>query len=72
MYQCIKSLRKKTQRSVGSVANALQLSTNDYLALEQGGRQLLTLELITLSRLYSVSTDYIINLTDEMTPYTMN
>lgn len=72
MYQRIKSSRKKTQRSVGSVANALQLSTNDYLALEQGGRQLLTLELITLSRLYSVSTDYIINLTDEMTPYTMN
>lgn len=31
MYQRIKSLRKKTQRSVGSVANVLQLSTNDYL-----------------------------------------
>ncbi|MGX7348991.1 helix-turn-helix domain-containing protein [Dolosicoccus paucivorans] len=72
MYQRIKSLRKKTQRSVGSVASALQLSNDDYLALERGVRQLLTPELIALSRLYSVSTDYIINLTDEMTPYTMN
>lgn len=52
-----------------AVAEFLNVKQNTYSQYESGQRQIPIEALIELAKFYDVSVDYILNLTDEDTPY---
>ncbi len=63
MYQRIRDLREDHDMKQVEVASYLNCSQQVYSNYELGQRDIPTDILIKLSRLYSVSTDYILGLT---------
>ncbi len=70
MYRRFKDLREDSDYTQGYLANYLSCSQSAYSKIESGRRQLSIDYLINLSALYSVSTDYLLELTDY--PYRLN
>lgn len=64
MYKRIRDLREDRDFSQKFVANVLSFSHTNYAKIERGEVSLNAEILIKLSKLYGVSTDYILGLTD--------
>lgn len=69
MYKRIRDLREDkelTQKQVGEILNMSQTGYNQY---EIGKNDIPTKILIKLAKFYNTSTDYLLELTDEIKPY---
>ena len=69
MYPRIKFLREDSDLSQREVAAALRCSQQAYSNYELGLRDIPSEVLIQLARFYHTSTDYLLGLTDNRTPY---
>ena len=65
----IKDLREDNNLTQKEIAEYLHVKQNTYSQYENGQRQIPIDMLIELARFYGVSTDYILELTDERKPY---
>ena len=64
-YKRIKDLREDHDMTQQQVADYLSMKQPQYFRYEKGTRDIPSDVLIALARLYGVSTDYILGLTDE-------
>lgn len=64
MYQRIRDLREDHDFTQRFVANLLSFSYTNYAKIERGEVALTADVLVQLSKLYNVSTDYLLGLTD--------
>ena len=62
-------LRRDSNKTQQDIASYLNIKQNTYSQYENGHRQLSIDVLIKLAQYYNVSTDYILNLTDEEIRY---
>ena len=69
MYNRIRDLREDHDMNQTQVAKYLGMSQTGYSKYETGENDLPTSVLIKLSRLYNTSIDYLLNETDETSPY---
>ncbi len=65
----LKELREDRDIKQKDIAEFLHIKQNTYSQYENGQRQLPVDALIALARFYNVSADYILNLTNDPTPY---
>ena len=65
----LKELREDRDIRQNTIAKYLHVRQNTYSQYENGQRQLPLNQLIQLAHFYQTSTDYILGLTDEFTPY---
>ncbi len=65
----LKELRLQYGYTQTDVAKQLNIKQNTYSQYETGARELSLDTLIALAKLYDTSTDYLLGLTDEETPY---
>ena len=65
----LKDLREDSDLTQKIIADFLHIKQNTYSQYENGQRQIPIDMLIELARFYGVSTDYILELTDERKPY---
>ncbi len=65
----IKDLREDRDLTQKTIADYLHIRQNTYSQYENGQRQLPISVLISLARYYRTSTDYLLGLTDDITPY---
>ena len=65
----LKDLREDADIKQQTIAEFLNIRQNTYSQYENGQRQVPLDVLIALARYYGVSTDYILELTDERKPY---
>ena len=65
----IKDLREDRDLTQKEIADYLHIRQNTYSQYENGKRQLPIEVLIALAGYYQTSTDYLLGLTDEKTPY---
>lgn len=65
----LKDLREDNDINQSMLAEYLHIKQNTYSQYENGQRQLPISVLIKLARFYNVSTDYILELTDNKKPY---
>ncbi|MBQ9760743.1 MAG: helix-turn-helix transcriptional regulator [Clostridia bacterium] len=65
----IKDLREDGDLTQRQVAEYLHIKQNTYSQYENGQRQIPLDALIALAIFYHTSTDYLLGLTDERTPY---
>ncbi len=68
----LRELREEADIKQSTLANYLHIKQNTYSQYENGQRQLPIDILIKLAEFYNVSTDYILELTSEKTPYVKN
>ena len=68
-YDRIRELREDHDLRQVDIARVLQMSQTGYSKYETGENDVPTSVLIALARYYNVSVDYLLNLTDESTPY---
>ena len=68
-YPRLRDLREDHDFSQQYVSDYLKMKQPQYNRYERGLRDVPTDVLIRLSKLYKTSTDYILGLTDELTPY---
>ena len=69
IYERIRNLREDRDLTQKEVADYLHIKQNTYSQYENGLWQLPVDCLIALARYYKTSTDYILGLTKEKTPY---
>ena len=69
VFDRIRALREDQDRTQQEMADILHINRRTYSAYENGVNAVPLDVLISLARLYNVSTDYLLNLTDEMKPY---
>lgn len=65
----LRDLREDSDLTQKELANFLHIKQNTYSQYENGQRQLPLDCLIALAKYYKTSTDYILGLTKERTPY---
>ena len=65
----IKDLREDADLTQQELADYLHIKQNTYSQYENGHRQIPLEILIALAKYYQTSTDYILGLTDNKTPY---
>ena len=68
-YPRIKDLREDHDYSQQFVAEYLQMNQPQYSRYERGLRDIPTDVLIRLAKLYKTSTDYLLGITNNSTPY---
>ncbi len=68
-YRRLRDLREDHEMTQTQVAAYLGMKQSQYCRYERGLRDIPTDILIRLARLYGTSTDYILELTDNSTPY---
>ena len=68
-YKRLRQLREDTDRTQKMIALYLGIDQRVYSNYETGKREIPIRFLIALSRLYHVSVDYILEVTDERSPY---
>lgn len=68
-YPRLKDLREDNDFSQAEIADYLHMKQPQYSRYERGVRDIPTDILISLSKLYKTSTDYILGLTNELKPY---
>lgn len=71
-YPRLRDLREDHDLTQRKLAEMLGMKQTQYFRYEQGYRDIPTDILIRLSEIYSVSTDYILGLTNETTVYPRN
>lgn len=69
MYRRLQELRKKRGLSQRTLAELLSVSQQTYSRYERGRRRLSVQAAVTLARLYHVSVDYLLGITDEPKPH---
>lgn len=69
MYMRLKELREDNDLKQTEIAKLLNVNQNTYSQYENGKRQIPISSLIALAEFYNTSVDYILNLTDNRTPY---
>lgn len=69
MYQHIRALREDRDLKQREIAAYLHVSQNTYSQYENGIIALTADVLIALAAYYQTSVDYLLDLTDEQTPY---
>lgn len=69
MYKRIRDLREDLDMSQTALAKILGMSQTGYSKYETGENDIPTNILIKLSLFYNTSTDYLLGLTDNKTPY---
>ena len=69
MYPRLKSLREDHDMTQSELAASIGMSQTGYSKYETGENDIPTSILIRLAKYYMVSTDYLLGLTDEKTPY---
>lgn len=69
MYQKIRDLREDCDMSQTALAKILGMSQTGYSKYETGENDIPTSILIKLAHYHNTSTDYILGLTNEKTPY---
>ena len=69
MYKRIKELREDNDKKQAELAKILDISQQYYSEYEKGNRPIPVEKLKLLATLYNTSIDYIVELTDEITPY---
>lgn len=69
MYERIRNLREDKDLSQDTLAKLLHVSQTTYSRYETGALDIPTASLIKLARYYGTSIDYLLNMTDEKTPY---
>lgn len=69
MYERIRSLREDKDLTQTQIAKILNMSQTGYSQYEIGKNDIPTRVLIKLAEFYQVSINYLLNLTDEPTPY---
>ena len=65
----IRDLREDNDLTQQQVANYLNIRQNTYSQYETGSRQIPLEIIIALANLYKTSTDYLLGMTDNKTPY---
>lgn len=65
----IRDLREDNDLTQQQVANYLNIRQNTYSQYETGSRQIPLEIIIALANLYKTSTDYLLGITDNKTPY---
>ena len=65
----IKNMREDHDLTQKQVAEYLNIKQNTYSQYETGNRQIPIEVLVALAELYKTSTDYLLGLTDQKTPY---
>lgn len=65
----IRDLREDNDLTQQEISNYLKIKQNTYSQYETGSRQLPVDVLIALASYYNTSTDYLLGLTDQKTPY---
>lgn len=65
----IRDLREDNDLTQQQVANYLNIRQNTYSQYETGSRQIPLGIIIALANLYKTSTDYLLGITDNKTPY---
>ena len=68
-YRRLRDLREDHDKTQKEIADFLDMKQPQYCRYERGLRDVPTDVLIRLARYYKVSTDYILELTDETAPY---
>lgn len=69
MYIRIKELREDNDLTQKQVSNYLEIDQSNYSKIELGKQYLKDEILIKLAKLYSVSIDYLLELTNQKLPY---
>lgn len=69
-YPRIRAMREDKDMTQSEVAKKLNMSQTGYSKYETGENDVPTKILIELSRFYNTSVDYILELTNEIKPYT--
>lgn len=69
MYKRIRDLREDHDLTQSQVGKELNLSQRGYSHLELGNNEISGDKLITLAKLYKVSVDYLLGISDNPTPY---
>ncbi len=72
MYRRIRDLREDNDLLQKDIAKLLKCTQVSYSHYELGKRDIPTDVLIALAEFYNTSTDYLLGLTDEKTPYPKN
>ena len=65
----VRELRKEHGFTQACIARSLGISRDSYAKYENGKREIPTVLVIELVRLYHTSADYLLNLTDDPRPY---
>ncbi len=68
-YQRIRDLREDTDLNQTEFAKVLGMSQTGYSKYETGENDIPTSILIKMAKYYNTSIDYILGITDEITPY---
>ncbi|WP_130869704.1 helix-turn-helix domain-containing protein [Intestinimonas massiliensis (ex Afouda et al. 2020)] len=68
-YERIRNLRVDRDLTQQEVADVLHIKQNTYSQYETGTLNYPLEVVVTLARFYGTSVDYLLGLTDEMTPY---
>lgn len=68
----IKDLREDADITQKQLADYLNIKQNTYSQYENGQRQIPIDALVKLAQYYNTSTDYVLGLTNERTPYPKN
>ncbi len=68
-YRRLKDLREDKDLVQKEVASLLNIDQRVYSNYETGKREIPTRFLVVLAKFYGTSTDYILGLTDNSTPY---
>ena len=69
IFKRVKHLRQDNDFTQQHVANLLHISRSTYSAYENGANALPITTLINIAKIYNTSTDYILELTDNPSPY---
>ena len=72
MYQRIRDLREDKDLSQEQLAKLLNVSQTTYSRYEKGELDIPIHSLIKLAQYYSISIDYLVNLTNTKIPYNKN
>lgn len=69
IYQRVRDLREDTDKTQAKIAEELNVGTTTYRRWESGEREIPLHIIITLAKMYKVSLDYIVGLTNDQTPH---
>lgn len=69
MYKRLKELREDKDLTQSQISKYLNMSQTGYSKYETGENDVPTKVLIELAKFYNTSIDYLLGLTNELTPY---
>lgn len=70
IYRRIRDLREDKDISQGEIAEQMGMKQRQYSHYELGSRMITPEALIAIAKFHETSVDYLLELTNELTPYT--